>query len=625
MRKLLVSMVVVLLLCGSMTGCYRSLSIPPIDQSNLSFAADYNSVYSALADIKTNNRYYVSGRGGVVITDAAVGAKAEAAFPSSSNAGNGNPDYSNTNVQVAGIDEGDIVKTDGVYIYSLQNNKLSIYKADGANTRLISTTEVFKNESGTNGKYDSPYDYRYEYTIEMYLGGSFVTIITQSDQTITDHNSYWRYEQLCNSYIYEVSNPASPKLIYKLGQDGNILASRVIGNTLYLLSTYYVYDFSKDKPETFVPALYTNGTKTLIAPNCIAIMPTVYSTTYTIVSAVDIPSGTITANQTLLGGGSTVYMSAKNLYIAGNEYKTTVENTTNYGIYSVTKYLSYTITNITRLDVSQGSVEVAAYGSVPGYLGNQFYMDEYEGFLRIVTTDNSSKWSIYRYAVLETVDYKWDDNNSSSGLYVLDMSLTRIGSVENLAPDERVYSVRFDGNIGYFVTFRTVDPLFAVDLSNPQKPVVLSALKIPGFSQYLHVYSDGLLFGLGYSADEITGMRGSMKLSMFDTSNPKDVTEAHTLIINANNSSALSNHKAIVVDHDKNIIGFPTDSEYHVYGYDNQTGFFLRARISLNGQWWDWNSRGLYISEFFYVVSEDAIAVIDMQTFQLVKTISGLV
>jgi uncharacterized secreted protein with C-terminal beta-propeller domain len=120
-------------------------------------------------------------------------------------------------------------------------------------------------------------------------------------------------------------------------------------------------------------------------------------------------------------------------------------------------------------------------------------------------------------------------------------------------------------------------------------------------------------------------MRGSMKLSMFDTSNPKDVTEAHTLLINANYSSALYNHKAIVVDHDKNIIGFPTDSEYCVYGYDNQTGFFLRARISLNSQWWDWNSRGLYISEFFYVVSEDAIAVIDMQTFQLVKTISGIV
>ena len=622
MKKLLVSIVVILLLCGSMTGCYRSLSIPPIDQSNLSFAADYNSVYSALADLKTNNRYYAPGRDGVLISDIAVGAEAKAASPSSSNAGNGNPDYSNTNVQVAGIDEGDIVKTDGVYIYSLRNNKLSIYKADGANTRLISTTEVTRNTSATHDSIDV---YQYEYAVEMYLSGGFITVITQFDQTTYDHNSKLKgYEQLCNAYIYNVSDPIAPKLIYKLGQDGNILASRLIGNTLYLLSTYYVYDFSEDKPETFVPAIYTNDTKTLIAPNCIAIMPTVYSTTYTIVSAIDIPSGTITANQTLLGGGSTVYMSANNLYIADNEYKR-VENTTDYGVYSVTKYLNYTITNITRLDVSRGSVEVAAYGSVPGYLGNQFYMDEYEGFLRVVTTDNSSNYSVYRYAVLETVDFKWDNNNSSSGLYVLDMSLTRIGSVENLAPGERVYSVRFDGKMGYFVTFRTVDPLFAVDLSKPQKPVVLSALKIPGFSQYLHVYSDGLLFGLGYSADEITGMRGSMKLSMFDTSNPKDVTEAHTLLINANYSSALYNHKAIVVDHDKNIIGFPTDSEYCVYGYDNQTGFFLRARISLNSQWWDWNSRGLYISEFFYVVSEDAIAVIDMQTFQLVKTISGIV
>jgi len=619
-----------MLLCGSIAGCVVSpLSIPPIKQSGLDFASDYDSVYSILAGIS----YQGAGGGGISFIESSnaitnffssgsvAGLAAKAAPPASKA---DSSDYSSTNVQVEGIDEGDIVKTDGAYIYVLRNGSLLIYKADGANTRLVSKTMVIETASAIDISPYSRYEYKQnEHVIEMYLCGDLVVVTTQLSQY-----DYWSLDnQRCNVYIYDATDRVAPKLSYKLGQDGHILASRLIDNTLYLLSTCYVYNFHEDEPETFVPALYTNDARTLIAPDCIAIMPYVSYAGYTIVSAINVPSGKITANQTILGGGSIVYMSEQNLYIADCEYKT-VENSFNYGIFTATDYLSYTITNITRLAISKNSVEVAAYGSVPGSLNNQFYMDEYKGHLRVVTTDNSFKYSVYKNEALGLYDYKWDGGNSSNGLYVLDMSLARVGAVDNLAPGEIVYSVRFDGDIGYFVTFRTVDPLFAVDLSNPQKPEVLSALKIPGFSQYLHVFSDGLLFGLGYDADENTGMRGSMKLSMFDTSNPKDVTEAHTLLINSYYSTALYNHKAILVDSKKNIIGFPSESAYLIYGYNNQTGFYLRASISLNnaseGWWWAWNndSRGLYISNFFYIVSDNGIAVIDMETFKLIAAIS---
>jgi len=633
MKKVLISLVAILLLCGSLAGCTQALTPPPIIPSNVSFAADYDSIFDALKEAQCNNPYRYYGPGFVTVTFASESSDSAARYmpansPPSNVIGGSETDHSGTNVQVEGIDEGDIVKTDGIYIYSLRDGKLSIFKADGANTRLISTTEVVKppSEQPATIYNDMAYDYTYENATEMYLCGKYAVVITQFNHSEHRYEPYsYKYDQISKTYIYDVSNPASPALAYNLGQDGYILTSRMVGNTLYLLSSHSVYSIEEDAPETFVPALYTNDEKRLIAPDCIAIMPYINSTTYTVVSTIDVPSGKVSTNQTLLGGGSVVYMSAQNIYITSYEYKS-VESTRDYGIYTVVDYLNYTLTNITRLDISNGNVKVAAYGSIPGSLGNQFYMDEYNGYLRVVTTDDSYKYSITTDAFFGTTDYKWGDAGSSNGLYILDMALNCVGSVENLAQGERVYSVRFDGNIGYFVTFRTVDPLFAVDLSNPQKPVVLSALKIPGFSQYLHVYADGLLFGLGYSADETTGWRESMKISMFDTSDPRNVTEAHTLLLNSYYSTALYNHKAILIDQGKNIIGFPAGSEYLVYGYDNQTGFFRRASINLNGNLWDkygWeDSRGLYISEFFYVVSGNSIGIIDMKNFNLVKTVS---
>jgi len=180
---------------------------------------------------------------------------------------------------------------------------------------------------------------------------------------------------------------------------------------------------------------------------------------------------------------------------------------------------------------------------------------------------------------------------------------------------------RFDGNTGYVVTFRQVDPLFSIDLSDPTNPVILGELKIPGFSNYLHNYGEDLLFGLGRDADEETGGAGYLKLSMFDVSDNANVTEAHSLIIDGvYYSEASYNHKAILINYERNIIAFPAGDTYMVYSYDAEQGFVEVAVLSLTkdlGYDWYWGSmRGLYIGDVLYVFSDTVMISYDMNNYK---------
>ncbi|MDR0357649.1 MAG: beta-propeller domain-containing protein, partial [Clostridiales Family XIII bacterium] len=210
----------------------------------------------------------------------------------------------------------------------------------------------------------------------------------------------------------------------------------------------------------------------------------------------------------------------------------------------------------------------------------------------------------------------------SSSLFTLNQDLEVIGEIRGIAPNERVYSCRFMEDIAYFVTFRQVDPLFSADLSDPAAPKLIGALKIPGFSEYLHPYAPGLLFGLGRDADEDTGVAGDIKLSMFDISNPADAKEKYKMILQGLRASeAESNHKAIVVNAGKRLIAFPSDRCYIVCGYDVETGFSRRATISLyednaayfNGYYYGGEGlRGLFIGNVFYAISPNSVNAYDM-------------
>ena len=173
--------------------------------------------------------------------------------------------------------------------------------------------------------------------------------------------------------------------------------------------------------------------------------------------------------------------------------------------------------------------------------------------------------------------------------------------------------MRFDGDIAYFVTFRQTDPLFTVDVSDPTAPKILSELKIPGFSEYLHKYSEGRLFGLGYDADE-EGVTDGMKLTMFDVSDPTAVSEKTTLKLDAYWSEALHNHKAIVISPQKDIIALPLEDGYTIFGYSDEQGFYRRAEMQFEGAWGG-DMRGLFIGEHFYVVDASRAAKYSMTDF----------
>lgn len=590
---------------------------PPAELDGLTYAASYTDLYAALNDAVSAG-YGGARLFGTVMEDGeiAMGEADTAAMPAATaqeaESSAASSDYSATNVQVSEVDEGDIVKTDGEYIYILRDDRLLIAAANGAETKVLSSTALFRESEDGN----------YEYAEGLYIYGDYAAVITSYNHWATPYyNGAWKYEDtnITKLYIYDVSDQSAPVLLHELGQDGYSLTSRLTGSTLYLLSTYYVYDIDEGDENTFVPALYRDGESELISSDCIAIWPAVSSTSYTVISAYNVETGELTANQTVLGGGGIVYMNQNSLYLTISSYNTTESEPYTEGSYTVRDYTGEYVTEILRFDIS-GGLKAAATGSVPGYLDSQFSMDEYNGHLRLVTTVPGSSWSTYTDETRGWTNYNWEDDSTTNALYILDSNLETVGSVEGLAENEYIYSARFDGDIGYFVTFRQTDPLFAVDLSDPANPQVLSALKIPGFSEYLHVFSEGRLFGLGMDADEETGRTNGMKMTMFDTSDPADVTEKHTLLLSSGYSAALYNHKAILISAEKDIIAFPTDSGYDVYGYSDEKGFYERAHIAVDN--WGYNARGLYIGDMVYVITDTAINVFDMSNFKGVAHIT---
>ena len=164
------------------------------------------------------------------------------------------------------------------------------------------------------------------------------------------------------------------------------------------------------------------------------------------------------------------------------------------------------------------SVKFDVAGEVPGQILNQYSLDEFNNNLRIATTSRNTNWE------------------PSNNLYVLDNTLKIIGKIENLAPTERIYAVRFMGNTGYIVTFRDVDPLFVIDLSSPENPKVTGELKIPGFSNYLHPVSDTLLLGIG--SHIVDNRTAGVKVSLFDVSNPFKPAEIDSMVFGGIGSSS---------------------------------------------------------------------------------------
>ena len=614
-RRKTIAGILLLMFTFALAGCAPKVQAEAADNElELLKFADYQELYAYLEDnFSHDEQKYLFGSFDTAI-NAVSGSAGVAANESAVK------EYSRTNTQVAGVDEGDIVKTDGEYIYVLSGNEIVILQAQGKDSAEVARLTVA--EMADDGL-------AWEYVQEFYVNDGLLSVILLKNQYLpaTDDlassdiafsTRIMPLKSVTYVSIYDVSDKENITLKAELGQDGNFVNSRLKDGKLYLLSSYNSWqNWQKDDLLSYVPCLYADEEIKAVAVEDISILPKSQSAEYTVINEIDLKKAKITSTIGLLGGYATVYMNEDNLYLAYNHYNVAKEEK-NIEQRKVEEYTNTNQTKLVRIDLKE--MEAAAAATIDGYLLNQFAMDEYEGNLRIAATVDRYVYQTWQEQVKGYSNYQTIEEKNANCLYVLNPHLEIIGKIEDLAPDERIYSVRFDGEVGYFVTFRQVDPLFSVDLSNPQAPKVMGELKIPGFSQYLHVYDDGLLFGLGMTADEDTGRTGSLKLSMFDVSDPYDVTEKHQLILEENYSTALYNHKAVLVAKEKDLIAFPLDQSYEVYGYDEMNGFKKLGEITTDR--WLGDSRGMYIGDYFYVCSDEQVSVLDMNNFTVVQEIT---
>ncbi len=625
----------------------------------LVYAGSYDAVEDAVKEIRERqernykDRYMTKGEGMDIAeqaeesTDAAM--EDNAAIKAADTEKDG--DYSETNLQVQGVDEADVVKTDGEYIYRLReqagddNNKqvLEILKADGKRIQKAGeyTFDDTENVSEfyihdmmliaichgytTEGEYTNPDEDIVDEPVPVY-----------EEEVESYARSYTRnYTRVVFIDIRDKKNPTEKNT---LTQSGGCVQSRVSDGYLYVVTGEPAGRYTGgDKDDISIPCL--EGKK--VSADSIYIPDGTDAAQFTTLASVDLSdTSQYQDSRTIMVRSNNFYMSTENIYLYNMKYTEPGKRDAEYTDH----------TEITKFHYAKGKFSGKATAQIDGVIKDTFAIDEYDGMLRVLTSVSHIKRTTIFDDIKEAVigyrdDSSWDDNM----VYVLDDGLKVLGSIAGIAKDERIYSARFQGEIGYFVTYRETDPLFSVDFSNPAKPKVIGELKIPGFSEYLHFYSDGLLLGIGQEDNE----EGDswLKLSMFDISDPKNVKEVDKYRIkDIYYSEALYNYKAVFVEPEKNIIGFGGETYrnkngdeewgyeewgygYNIYSYSKGKGFERKiahkADLTDGHDDYDYydieDIRGLYIGDYIYMVSRysEDITVYSMKNWKKAGEYTG--
>lgn len=559
------------------------------DSKKIQTAQSYEEVYNYIKKSQDNAGTALYARGGNEIavqdsTSAAGSSKASTESSSTASAADtgsasSTVGFSETNVRQEGVDEGDIAKTDGTYLYVREDNGRTIDIVDLGSKN--GTTE-----SGELSKY-SEITLDTSYTIqEFYVNTEQkkLVVICQKDcknqkedsQNPTD-GDIWRQTKTA-AVTYDIRDVKNPVQEGEVTQSGTYNSSRMKDGYLYLFSEYYTgTNLAKDKPVTYIPQINDKE----MAQTSICLPPIDCGTMYEVISSVDISKPDQTAdNKAILSQGGQMYVSGKNIYYYESEWQ---QN-------------NKTVTTLRKISYKNGELKAVAQGKVKGYLNDTFSLDEYKGNLRLFTTN--------------------DDENLVT---ILDEKLDKISTIENLAKGETIYSARFLGDAGYFVTYEQVDPLFSVDLSDPEKPKILGKLKIPGFSEYLHFYGEDRLLGIGMSTDPKSGMAEGVKVTMFNISDRTDVKEESTLVLeDMYGTNAAYDYKSVLADDQKNRIGFSGYSQngesYCLLTYnEKERKFKTILKEEVNGNT-SQGIRGIYIDNTLYVISGNIIESYNIET-----------
>lgn len=460
-------------------------------------------------------------------------------------AGSGSTDFSTTNVQVEGVDEADIVKTDGKYIYNFSKSKLVItdaYPIEGS--KIVSSTAL---EGVT--------------PMEMFVSGDKLLIFGNTSwayasevdtagktgpSMVADSIGYYPYYGGATvAQLYDISNRENPKLDKELEFQGNYNTSRLIGKNAYFVVTNYAY-YRAEEDGDIIPLMAEDGVAGKVAEATeIGFIPPMPANGFVTLVSMNIDSEEV-QKETIVGSVENVFASENSIYLAGTVWTFPNIPIVEDAVRPIVGDFETTIVN--KFGLRDGEIGFVGQGSVPGHVLNQFSMDEFEGNFRVATTVGQVSQM---------------GSESSNNIYVLDEEMNTVGKLEDLAPGEKIYSARFMGKKAYLVTFKKVDPLFVIDMSEPTNPRVLGKLKIPGYSDYLHPFDETHIIGLG--KETIEAAKGDfawyqgLKMAIFDVSDVSNPIEMHKIVIGdrGTDSYALRDHKAFLFDKEKELLIIP--------------------------------------------------------------------
>ncbi len=496
--------------------------------------------------------------------------------------------YSTTNIQVAGVDETDIVKTDGEYIYLMSGTNVFILKAYPAEEAQI-VSQITFNDTSLGGIFVSQDSNRL-----AVLGCKYKFPQTYSQSYIIDVKTFLN--------VYDISNKSEPVLYNNFTMTGSYFNSRMIVDYVYFVVSqpaYVIYD------TVILPKVYTkDGMKEISASDILHSNASDSYFLYTTVVALNLRNATETPTQKtlLLGGASSMYVSLNNIYITFPESS---EKTTIY-----------------RILIENSTINPEAKGEVQGRVLNQFSMDEYYAYFRIATTTTLN-------------------GTTQNNVFILDMNLSVVGNLTDIAPGEAIDSARFIGNRCYLATSVVrKDPFFVIDVENVSDPKVLGYLKIPGFTRYLHPYDENHIVGVG--RDE----NNSVKISLFDVSNVSAPVEIDMYSVGGvwSDTLVLTEHKAFLFEKSKNLLAFPVSVTYlreemypypyyqnwqgvYVFNITLSDGLVLRGNVTHqdDGVYY-WESypgakRVLYIENVLYTVSDMKVKLTSLEDLVPIKEI----
>lgn len=533
-------------------------------------------------------------------------------------------DYSDTNTREEDVGEADVVKTDGKNLYILHKNEIDIVNIE-QDTMKATGSITLEDDA---------------YNAEIYLQDQRLVAVYTASRQEGEGEGYRDYTM---AVTYDVSDPANPKKTGEISQSGIYYTTRIKNGYVYLFSSYFAeYNVVRDKRSGYIPVVEEE----MIDSSDIYLPVLDTARKYMVISSFSLDKpDEVTDNKAIFGATNLCYVSGENIYVCEDSYD--VEKA----------HVSQTF--IRKIAYQDGTLTAIGQGSVNGTLNDSFSIDEYKGNLRLVTTVDPIDpvadgdgirpllwWSDYVSGTKEKASEEIDAEEPESGetgsndaesdkeetkaplkrsnwLYILDENLRELSHIAELAEEEMVYSARFMGDAGYFVTYRQVDPLFSVDLSDPRNPKILGELKIPGFSEYLHPYGAGKLLGIGMDVDEEGISTNGVKLSMFDISDPSNVIEAQKYVLEQTYSTDVAyNYKAAFVNAKKNLIGFTAHggegSFYYIFSYGTD-GFERVFERDLTGFYND--VRALYAGEKLYLVSGNIVESYWLTSFKKVDDI----